>query len=619
MKKILEYLNKSFTKVKDLYNKYKFGLMIFAFLSIFIKSMIFIGLTYSSDANMILGISNDFVVFIQSIFALILVIPALLFKEKGRNIYCIIITILISVIYILDISYYRASWTLYSFKYLFIDGLFNPFNRELINIRAIDILFVIDLPFMISIFLLKNRKKNKNVVHKSFKVRAIATVLLISVCVSTIAMFQYLISEKNFGKGRYTLFDTYWSPHATIKCIGPIGFHLLDVYRSYEKNERIQSVNEDEIEEAKSWLKYNDENLPNNEYFGMFKDKNVILVQMESYEEFLLNKSVYGQEITPNLNRLLKNSFNFNNIYEQNNGGNSIDCDILVNASVFTLGDSITGLTNEEVKFKTSLQRILEKNGYSTASAKAEKGEDWNWGELHKNGFGVQHLWDEKNFDMSDLVGFGLSDESMMNQFREMTETLKEPFMSFTVTLTTHGPFDLNEELKELDLPESLNENLLGKYFQAIHYSDKQLGKFIDDLDKDGVLDDTVVVFYGDHGGVHKYYNDKIQDAELEGDWWREYEKKIPLIIYSKGMEGKTIEAPGGQVDIYPTLAYLLGIDKNEYIDGVMGRNLLNTNRTATVIKGNEIKGVPSSEEEKNHLLNAYNVGRIIIENNMLK
>ena len=81
-------------------------------------------------------------------------------------------------------------------------------------------------------------------------------------------------------------------------------------------------------------------------------------------------------------------------------------------------------------------------------------------------------------------------------------------------------------------------------------------------------------------------------------------------------MTPKTIEAHGGQVDILPTVCYLLGINKEEYISTSMGRNLVNTNRDATVIKGNKIMGNVDSSEEKEHLLDAYTIGKEIIKKN---
>lgn len=601
--------------------KLVWAMMILALL----KEILFITLMYSSNADVPRGfLENNFVILVQIFIIILIFAPGLFFKNKGRNIYSIVIATLFSLFLLADLWCYRGTWDLYGLKYIFFDGLFNKFNRSLINPCAIDILFVIDLPILYYILWRKNKStyksmySNERIREKSRLFRCIKAIANIAICIIFFGVSQYLIQVKDMSKGKYTLFTTYWSPHSAIKSLGPVGYHVMEIQNTLSKISKKQDSSE--ISQAKEWIKENDENLPNNKYYSTFKGKNVVFVQLESFEQFILKRDVLGQEITPNLNKLAKNSLNFTNIYEQNNAGNSIDCDFLVNSSVFTLGTSITGLTHEETKFQGALPRILAKAGYTTATGKAERGLDWNWGEVHGNGFGVQKMWDEKDYVIDDYVGFGLSDKSVFNQFRQKIETLKKPFSAFTVTLTTHGPFDLDgDKLKELKLPKDLDENYLGKYFQAVHYTDKQLGQFVSDLDKDGLLDDTVIVLYGDHGGVHKYYNESIQNMNLEGTWWKEYNHKIPLMIYSKGFEGKDFNAAGGQVDIYPTLAYLLGIDKQEYKDYVMGRNLVNTKRTATVTKDNVIKGTPSSKQEEDHLLNAYNVGRIIIENNMFK
>ena len=122
------------------------------------------------------------------------------------------------------------------------------------------------------------------------------------------------------------------------------------------------------------------------------------------------------------------------------------------------------------------------------------------------------------------------------------------------------------------------------------------------------MLDNTVVVLYGDHAGVHKYYNEEIQHLDFEGNWWKEYDHEIPLIIYAKGISPQLFETYGGHTDIMPTVAYMLGIDDSKYRDYVMGRILVNTKRDATVIKGNIIKGNVTSEEERRHLLKCYEI-----------
>ena len=93
----------------------------------------------------------------------------------------------------------------------------------------------------------------------------------------------------------------------------------------------------------------------------------------------------------------------FNNIYEQNNAGNSIDCDFMVNTSIYPLGDKITALNYGENVYSNSLPRILDGEGYKTISSHAEEIGEFNWTELHKNGFGIETIWDVGDYVYEEI------------------------------------------------------------------------------------------------------------------------------------------------------------------------------------------------------------------------
>ena len=127
----------------------------------------------------------------------------------------------------------------------------------------------------------------------------------------------------------------------------------------------------------------------------------------------------------------------------------------------------------------------------------------------------------------------GISDKSYFSQVADKLKDLSTPFYAHTITLTNHGPFDLPAEMRQLSLDSELNASELGGYFESVHYTDAAIGEFLNKLDAEGLLDNTTIVITGDHTGVHKYYNDDIQELSYEGDWWKEEDNKIPLIIYS--------------------------------------------------------------------------------------
>ncbi|UXZ09741.1 sulfatase-like hydrolase/transferase [Clostridium perfringens] len=78
-------------------------------------------------------------------------------------------------------------------------------------------------------------------------------------------------------------------------------------------------------------------------------------------------------------------------------------------------------------------------------------------------------------------------------------------------TATSHGPFDLPTNYRELKLPKEIDDTKLGGYLQSLRYTDKMLGEFLNKLKSDGVLDNSIIVIYGDHGGINKYYKKRVR------------------------------------------------------------------------------------------------------------
>ena len=145
-----------------------------------------------------------------------------------------------------------------------------------------------------------------------------------------------------------------------------------------------------------------------------------------------------------------------------------------------------------------------------------------------------------------------------------------------------------------------LEDKALGRYIKALNYMDKCIGEFLDNMDKEGLLDNTVIVIYGDHDArISKnhydyMYNydaklDKVLNEDDEGyiefnDYDYELSKKVPLIIWSKDLEeSKEISTPMGMIDVLPTLGNMLNV-YNKYALGtdIMG---INNNDNVVVFK----------------------------------
>ncbi|EGT3607418.1 LTA synthase family protein [Clostridium perfringens] len=532
-----------------------------------------------------------------------------LFKGKGRMWAAIVIDILVTILFIADIWYYRVNGTFLSIRHIIEPGIFNPIGKSLFNFKPIDLLFLLDF---VILFLVYKFTGLKNIKYKSsLKTRLVAFIGVFGISAIVIGFGHYYLDIAK--KSDKVLFRIAWAPFQTFSDISPLGYHGYDIYYYTNKEMTLTDAQKNEI---KTWFDENKEDLPDNKYKGMFEGKNLIAIQVESLENFVIGQKVYGQEITPNINKLLKNSLYFDNIKEQNNSGISSDCDLMVNTSMLPVRDGSTFFGYPWTEYNT-LQDLLNSKGYNTISTHPEVPGNWNWAEAHKS-FKADKIWDASQFNQSEVIGLGMSDESYLKQIGDKLKKEKQPFYTFLVTLTSHGPFEVPEDKQYLNLPEDLNKNMLGAYFQSVRYTDEAIGKFINQLKEEGLLENTVIMLYGDHCGVHKFYEDDIKDSPLEGDWWKDNEKEIPFMIYNPSIKGETISKEGGQIDFLPTIAYLLGFNRDSFDNTSMGRVLVNTNRNAIILNNGEIVGNPTPKE-KAHLEKSFNIADMVIQGNYFK
>jgi phosphoglycerol transferase MdoB-like AlkP superfamily enzyme len=241
----------------------------------------------------------------------------------------------------------------------------------------------------------------------------------------------------------------------------------------------------------------------------------------------------------------------------------------------------------------------LNQQGYTSVAIHGDEKEFWNRDRAFES-MGFDKYISEEQFQYNETEGLGILDEDMFDQSILEIEKLKEPFYFFAITITSHMPFDLSDNLRELDLE---GDEYTEGYLQSLYYTDKAFGEFYNNLKEKGYLENSAVIIYGDHEGIHKYYSTELPDNN----------KEIPFIVNLQGMEGMVLKTEGGQVDMMPTLAYMLGIDEDEYASNVMGRNLFNMDGGSPILSTGEIVGAASNET---HLLEALEISNMIIKGN---
>ena len=270
-----------------------------------------------------------------------------------------------------------------------------------------------------------------------------------------------------------------------------------------------------------------------------------------------------------------------------------------------SIGTAFVSYFNREYN---SMPKYFKEKGYYTFSMHGNNGSFWNRDIMHKN-LGYDYFYSKKEYDIDELIGLGLSDKSFFRQTIEKLKTIREEhdkFYGTLITLSNHTPFSDTDKYGEFDVslkekqinPETGLENevvypymegtKLGNYFKSVHYADSALGYFIDELEANGFMDDTVLIIYGDHDArlpksdYRRLYNynketdDIIDCDELDDSCTvinnNTYEliRKVPFIIYSKETKNSlhtTVSDVMGMYDCMPTIGNMFGF-YNKYALG---------------------------------------------------
>jgi len=313
---------------------------------------------------------------------------------------------------------------------------------------------------------------------------------------------------------------------------------------------------------------------------GAARGKNLIVIQMESLQNFLIGLEVEGQEVTPNLNALARQGFYFPDFYHMVGQGNTSDAEFVVNTSLYVppQGAATMRYVDRELP---SLPRLLKSRGYETMTFHTNTAEFWNRTELYA-ALGWDRYYDDRFFGTEDSVFFGASDDVLYRKTAEELERVQAEggkFYAHVISMTAHHPFTLPKEKISLELSGKYEGTFVGDYLQAQHYADEALGRFIADLKERGIWEKSLVVVYGDHVGLPIYSLDRREQellAELIGHEYGYADMiNVPLFIVSAGaidpyrFDGRI----GGQVDILPTVAALMDISLHGFIH--FGQNLL--------------------------------------------
>lgn len=392
------------------------------------------------------------------------------------------------------------------------------------------------------------------------------------------------------------LLENRYSNYAVIDNLGIINYYILDLYSNLASYNRY-TVDEGQVAAVKSWLTKHHRNEKTDHYgnlYGLAKDKNIIMLQVESLQSFVVGRTEKQTAITPNINKLLNEGIYFENFFDQTNLGRTSDAEFMALTSLYSLENGSVYCKYPNNTF-TSLPGILENQGYYPVSAHAFGGDFWNRSNMHRQ-LGFKKSWFRKDFVMEETVGWGISDASFYKQLVQKLKEQPQPFFAFAISLSNHHPY--NESPEDYKIVSN-NKKMINDYINSIHYTDFAVGELLKALKKEGLYEDSVIVLYGDHdaalpeGELAEYLNQPVSKLKA-------YDK-VPLIIHMPGLKPIRVKENSGHIDLGPTLLYLAGLEQQPFF---LGSNALNKRNHNLIIlpQGTFINedGIFSSE---NHTL----------------
>ncbi len=517
-------------------------------------------------------------------YILLLSFWSLFFTRRKRIYILIVLNAFVSFILFADVVHYRYFDGFTSVALLLQLGQVGNVTDSIISlIHLKDLLFWLDVFLSIPLFILIWKKK-----WFSEKKRAIIAGIL-AFMVGWFCIQQPLHVFYQYGGKK--ILEKMIASESIYKFTGIYGYHYFDMKRNFVdhilKKKRVSEERADEIQE---WFKTNTGDTTQ-QTFGIAEGKNLIVVQLEAVQDFVINRKVKGQEITPYLNELVNKSAYFPNFYHQAAQGRTSDADLLVNTSLYPLSTGsafIRYSTNEY----DSISKVLKDNGYLATAHHAFKGSFWNRNSMYSS-LEYDKFYTKEDYQPEETIGWGASDTDFFRQSVDMMPEDK-PFYSFLISLTSHHPYPMPAKHKVLDL-DSINNDLLENYLHSVHYLDQSIKILVEELKQKGLWDDSIVVFYGDHDAkvMEKGTNSEtfVTDDKNDFEFIKEYDQ-VPLIIHlPEDKLAGTYEKTGGQIHLAPTLLHMLGFETNkQYFMGTdlfTEGNRLVALRTGSVTNGN--------------------------------
>ena len=539
-----------------------------------------------------------------------------LFKPKNRFTYLLSFNIFLTLICIVNSVYYTFYTSFASISMISLTQYISDVGDAVVEnvVQLKDLIYIIG-PIILIIMHIRLKKKNyyKRVDIKSERKKKTVK----SLSVTGILLLLFLVTMNSLDVSR---FIKQWNKEYIVMRFGIYVYQFNDVITSVQPKISSMFGFDKANKEFTEYFQDVSDTPQSNEYTDIFKGKNIIVIHAESMMTNVMDMEFNGQKVAPNLSTIASEGMYFSNFYSQVSVGTSSDSELTYNTSLLPTKSGTAFVSYADRTYITTPKKLKEQ-GYYTFSMHANNADFWNRRNMY-NSIGYDKFYSKIDYkvDKENIIGLGLSDKEFFHQSVAKIKKIddkNEKWYGLLIMLSNHTPFssvdkygDFPVDIKETITTEDgrveekvypyMEGTKVGNYLKSYHYADSALGDFITELDEEGLLENTVIIIYGDHDArlPKKDYNrlfnyDKNTDSILdeEDPNYKEYDsyqyelgRKVPFIIWTKDMKNTKLNMKindvMGMYDVMPTIGNMFGF-YNKY---ALGHDMFNIESNNIVV-----------------------------------
>lgn len=538
-----------------------------------------------------------------------------LLKPKNRFTYYLIFDIIFMALCMINSIYYTFYTSFASVSMLSLTQYIASVGDAVVEnvLQPKDLIYILG-PIILIITHLKLKKGNyyKKIEVRSERKRKTIKTLIAGACL--VVLFTVMLSPLDISR-----FVKQWNREYVVMKFGIYVYQLNDIISSVQPKINSLFGYDKAMKEFKEYFA-DVKKSPNNKYTNIFKDKNVLVIHAESIQNNLFDLQFNGQDVVPNLKKIASEGMYFSNFYPQVSVGTSSDSELTFTTSLMPT-QSGTAFVSYFDRTYNSIPKLMNDKGYFTFSMHANTADFWNRRAMYEH-LGYKKFYSKADYEVTsdNIVGLGLSDKEFFKQSMPKLKKINEKYdkwYGLMIMLSNHTPFsdvehygdyevNIKEEVTKEDgtveevIHPYMEGKKLGNYFKSAHYADQAIGELFQELEENQLLDDTVVIIYGDHDArlsrsdydyMYNYSTETDSKLDKDDPNYKEYDsyqyelgRKVPFIIWTKDMAGSDLNMEVkdvmGMYDVMPTLGNMFGF-YNKY---QLGHDIFDINSNNIVI-----------------------------------